>query len=500
MERNGGNMRLPNQFSYDLVILGGGSGGLTAARLAASLGARTLLIEKEHLGGECLHSGCVPSKSLIHVARLLSQAKQAQRFLDMPISVGVMMESVAAYIQEVKSFVQTTEEQYVEGVTVRFGTATFQSPTTLLLGEELITSHAFIIATGSRPAIPTIAGLAEGDYLTNETIFESLALPSSLAVLGGGPIGVELGQAFARLGIGVTILQRAERLLPREDPNVSAVLALALQADGVMILMQAQVTGVSRRGQTYVLTVGQGQQERSIEAEAILLAVGRRPNVGGLNLNAAGVACQERGIVVDAYLRTSTPHIFAIGDVIDGYHFSHVAAYQAAVAVRNALVPFGKQRADERVVPWCTFTDPQVARVGLTEAEAKPRYPNVRVVTFPYADIDRARTDSEPTGFLKLVLVGKREEIVGAHLVGAHAGELIGELGLAMRQRLPLSALRSTIHTYPTFSTGIQQLAFETYLQGTEAKRNRSIVQALLALRRFFARDSSHLSNGSEEL
>ena len=479
-------MRLPNQFTYDLVILGGGSGGLTAARLAASLGARTLLLEKERLGGECLHSGCVPSKSLIHIARLLSQARQAQRFLGMSSSVGIMMASVAAYIQEVKSVVQTTEEQYVEGVTVRFGHATFQSPTTLLLGEERITSRAFIIATGSRPAIPAIAGLSEGSYLTNETVFESLALPSSLAVIGGGPLGVELAQAFARLGSRVTILQRADRLLPREDPAVSEIVASTLQADGVTIFTQAHVTGVSRNGEMNVLTVKSGQSELRVEAAEVLLAVGRRPNVEGLNLKAAGVVYHEQGIVVDAFLRTSAPHIFAIGDVIGGYHFSHVAAYQAAIAVRNALVPFGKRRANERVVPWCTFTDPEAARVGLTEAEARSRYPRVRVVTFPYTDIDRARTDNEPTGFLKLVLAGKREEIVGAHLVGAHAGELIGELGLAMRQRLPLSALRATIHTYPTFSTGIQQLAFEAYLQGTEARRNRSIVQMFLALRRSF--------------
>jgi pyruvate/2-oxoglutarate dehydrogenase complex dihydrolipoamide dehydrogenase (E3) component len=479
-------MHLPNQFSYDLVILGGGSGGLTAARLAASLGARTLLIEKERLGGECLHSGCVPSKSLIHVARLVHQARAAQRFLGRQTSFDVTMPQVAAYIQEVKSFVQTTEEQHVDGVTVRFGTATFQAPTTLLLGEELITSRAFVIATGSRPAILTIPGLAEGGYLTNETVFESLALPSSLAVIGGGPIGVELGQAFARLGSRVTILQRADRLLPREDPEVSEVIANALLADGVTILTQSLVTGVSRHGETNILTVRQGQHERRVEAAAILLAVGRRPNVESLHLKAAGVAYREQGIVVDAFLRTSAPHIFAIGDVIGGYHFSHVAAYQAAVAVRNALVPFGKQRANERVVPWCTFTDPEAARVGLTPTEARSRYPSVRVVTFPYADIDRARTENKPTGFLKLVLAGKREEIVGAHLVGAQAGELIGELGLAMRQRLSLSVLRSTIHTYPTFSTGIQQLAFEAYLQGTEARRNRSIVQTLFTLRSFF--------------
>ncbi len=479
---------------YDLTILGGGSGGLTAAKLSASLGARTLLIEKERLGGECLHSGCVPSKSLIHVARLLHQVQAAQRFLEGAMTFDTHMPQVASYIQEVISQVQDTEQQAVSGVTVRFGTATFQSPTMLSLNGFSIRSHAFLIATGSRPALPLIPGLQETGYLTNETVFDLTALPSSLAILGGGPVGVEIGQAFARLGSRVTIFQRAERLLPREDPDVSAAIARALQADGITILTRTHVTGVSQHGERKVLTVREAQQERSLEAEAILLAVGREANVEGLNLEAAGVVCNEQGIVVNDVLRTSAPGVFALGDVIGGDHFSHVAAYQASVAVRNALVPFGQQRVDGKLIPWCTFTDPEAARVGLTPAEAEQHYKQVRVVTFPYADIDRARTDQEATGFLKLVLAGKREEIVGAHLVGAQAGELLGELTLAMQQHLPLSALRSTIHTYPTLSTGIQQLAFEAYLQGAELRRHRRMIQALLALRRLLKRET-HLSS-----
>jgi pyruvate/2-oxoglutarate dehydrogenase complex dihydrolipoamide dehydrogenase (E3) component len=476
-----------NSAHYDLTILGGGSGGLTAARLAASLGARTLLIEKERLGGECLHSGCVPSKSLIHVARLLTQARQAQRFVKGPISFEPQMPQVAAYIQEVIKQVQTSEQQAVEGVTLRFGDAAFQSSNTLSLNGERIRSRTFLIATGSQPALPAISGLEEAEYLTNETVFDLTALPSSLAVIGGGPVGVEIGQALARLGARVTIIQRAARLLPREDPDVSVAIADALQADGITIYTQAAVTEVSQRDELKILTMRQGQQERQVEAEAILLAVGRRPNVARLNLAAAGVACNERGIVVNEFLRTSAPSIFAVGDVIEGAHFSHVAAYQASTAVRNALLPFSQKRADAQIIPWCTFTDPEAARVGLTSAEAEQRYRQVRVVTFPYAEIDRARTDQESRGFLKLILAGKREQIVGAHVVGTQAGELLGELTLAMQQRLPLSALRNTIHTYPTLSTGIQQLAFEAYLQGAEGKRNRRFVQAVLALRHFWS-------------
>jgi pyruvate/2-oxoglutarate dehydrogenase complex dihydrolipoamide dehydrogenase (E3) component len=474
-----------NLMHYDLTILGGGSGGLTAARLAASLGARTLLIEKERLGGECLHSGCVPSKSLIHVARLLAQAKQAQRFAGESVSFEPQMPQVAAYIQEVIKQVQASEQQSIEGVTLRFGEAAFQSSNTLSLNGERIRSRAFLIATGSRPAVPTIPGLEEAGYLTNETVFDLTALPSSLTILGGGPVGVELGQALARLGTRVTIIQRAARLLPREDPDVSVAIAEALQADNISIYTQACATEVSQRDERKILTFRQGQQEQRIEAEAILLAAGRRPNVAGLDLAAAGVVCNERGIVVNRFLRTSAPSIFAIGDIIEGAHFSHVAAYQASIAVRNALLPFSQKRVDGKIIPWCTFTDPEAARAGLTLAEAERRYQQVRAVTFPYTEIDRARTDQEPRGFLKLILAGRREQIVGAHVVGAQAGELLGELTLATQQHLPLSALRGTIHTYPTLSTGIQQLAFEAYLQGAEGKRNRRFVQAVLALRHF---------------
>ncbi len=478
-------MQQKNDISYDLIILGGGSGGLTAARLATSLGARTLLIEKERLGGECLHSGCVPSKSLIHVANSIHQAQCVQRFSGKPLSIEPDMACVAASIQDVIEQVRETERPSVEGVTVRFGRATFRSPKTLLLDGTVLTGRAVVIATGSRPAVPSIPGLAETGYLSNETVFDLTTLPASLAIIGGGPIGVELGQAFARLGSRVTIIQRAARLLSREDPDVSSAIASALQADGVHILTHTQVVRVSTQGRDRVLTVQQDQHEQQVVVEAILLATGRLPNVEDLQLEAAGVVSSTQGIVVDRFLRTSAPAVYAIGDVIGGYHFSHVAASQAGTAVRNALVPFAKQRVDERVVPWCTFTDPEVGRVGLTPAEAANRYRRVRIVTLPYAEIDRAQTDEETVGFLKLVLAGKREEIVGAHLVGAHAGELLGELALAMRQHLPLSMLLSTIHPYPTFSTGLQQLAFEAYVQGASARRHRTLVQTLLTLRRF---------------
>ncbi|HEX6108116.1 MAG TPA: dihydrolipoyl dehydrogenase [Ktedonobacteraceae bacterium] len=469
---------------YDMTIIGGGSGGLTAARLATSLGANVLLIDKERLGGDCLNYGCVPSKSLIHVAQVVHQAKNAAKFGLMPANLDVDMANVSNYIQGVIGRVAEGEKVYTEGITVKFGNVSFNSDTELTLNGEKFTSRTTLIATGSRPLVPRIEGLEETGYLTNEDVFNLVHLPSSLVVVGGGPIGVELGQAFERLGTKVTIIEGLDHILPKEDPEVSATLAEILLSEGITIVTNAMFVKASRAGNKKVVTAKQGERLLTFEADEFLLTLGRRPNVEGLNLEAAGVAYDNKGIKVDEHLLTSAPNILAIGDVIGGYLFTHVAAYQAGVAVRNALVPIGKKKVDYRVVPWCTFTDPEAARVGLTPDEAEKQYKQVRIVKFPWADIDRAQAESETTGFIKLVLAGKKEEIVGAHMVGAHAGELLGEMALAMQHHLTINDILTTIHAYPTMSTGIQQTAFEAYLHGTGVISNRKIVRAVLSLRK----------------
>ncbi|HLG62121.1 MAG TPA: FAD-dependent oxidoreductase [Ktedonosporobacter sp.] len=468
---------------YDIAIIGGGSGGLTAARVATNLGANVLLIDKERLGGDCLNYGCVPSKSLIHVARVVQQAREAMQLGLTPANLGVDMARVSAYVQGVISRVQEAEKVYAEGATIKFGAVSFKSPTELVLNDEEITSRSIVIATGSRPAIPAIEGLQEVGYFTNEDVFDLTALPSSLAIIGGGPISVELGQAFERLGTKVTIIQRAERILPKEDPEVSATIVTVLQSEGIDIATETQVLKASRQGQKKVITVKQGTRVWNIEADEILLAVGRHPNVEGLNLAEAGIAYDSKGIKVDDYLQTSAPNVLAIGDVIGGYFFTHVAAYQAGIAVRNAVLPVGKKKVDYRVVPWCTFTDPEAARVGFTPQEAEQQYKQTRVVKLPWADIDRAQTENETTGFIKLVLAGKKDEIVGAHMVGAHAGELLGEMSLAMQHNLTINDIFNTIHAYPTMNTGVQQAAFEAYLESTGAVNNRRFVRTVLNLR-----------------
>jgi pyruvate/2-oxoglutarate dehydrogenase complex dihydrolipoamide dehydrogenase (E3) component len=469
---------------YDMTIIGGGSGGLTAARLATSLGANVLLIDKERLGGDCLNYGCVPSKSLIHVARIVHQAKNAAKLGLTPASIEVDMAKVNNHIQAVIGRVAESEKVYTEGVTVRFGEVSFKSATELTLNGETFTSRNTLISTGSRPLIPRIEGLEETGYLTNENVFNLLSLPSSLLIVGGGPIGVELGQAFRRLGTDVTIVEGLDRILPKEEPEVSATLTEVLRSEGINVVTNALFINAKRDGNKKFVIAKQGEMNLAIETDEIFLTIGRQPNVEGLNLEAARITYSNKGIQVNELLQTSAPNIFAIGDVIGGYLFTHIAAYQAGIAIRNALVPIGKKKADYRVVPWCIFTDPEAARVGLTIDEAENHHKQTRIVKFPVADIDRAQAESETRGFIKLVLAGKKEEIVGAHLVCAHAGELLGELALAMQHHLTINDILDTIHAYPTMSTGIQQTAFEAYLHGTGVSSNRKIVQTFLKLRK----------------
>ncbi|GCE21689.1 dihydrolipoyl dehydrogenase family protein [Dictyobacter kobayashii] len=478
---------------YDLTIIGGGSAGLTAAHLAQALGSKVLVIDKKRLGGDCLHYGCVPSKSLIHVARM-AWARQVDARLGLSSRYeGVDMAGVSAYIQDVIARVAAEEKAYTEGVTVRYGDVSFISPMRLRLNDEEIGSDNVLIATGSHPAIPAIEGLRETGYVTNEDVFDLTALPASLIVAGGGPVGVELAQAFGRLGTNVVIVQGPDRLLPREDPEVSERITGILKSEGIEIVTNTRVVKTYRSASGKKMVVARrGELMLRIEADELLLALGREPNIdgaqsgsdrAGLNLEAAGVRYSKKGIIVNEYLQTSAAHIFALGDVIGGYQFTHVASYQAGVAVRNALVPIFKQKVDYRVVPRCTFSDPEVASVGLTVSEALHQYKHVHVSKLPWAAIDRAQTAGETKGFIKLVLAGKKEEIVGAHMVGSGAGELLGEIALAMQHHLTINDIMNTIHPYPTLGTGLQQVAFEAYLHGPQTVRNRKLINQLARIR-----------------
>jgi pyruvate/2-oxoglutarate dehydrogenase complex dihydrolipoamide dehydrogenase (E3) component len=470
------------RYTYDITIIGGGSGGLTAARLAQALDARVCLVDKERLGGDCLHYGCVPSKSLIHVARVAEQARHAAAIGLVPAQLAVDMPKVTAYVQGVIDRAAQAEQTYTAGVDVRFGRFAFTSKHEFMLDGERFSSQSFIIATGSRPAIPPIDGLAESGFLTNEQAFDLMRLPPTLTVVGGGPIGCELAQAFARLGSTVTIVQGPDRLLSKEDPEVSQAIVETFAREGITVITGARMRRVWCDGADKVVVAQQGEEQFEVRGSEILVALGRVPNVEGLNLEGAGVAYAKQGVTVDQYLQTTTRNIYAIGDVIGGYLFSHVAAYHAGVAVRNVLVPIKRAKVSYAALPWVTFTDPEAARIGMTEEQAMRQGP-IRLMRFPWSAIDRAQAEAETHGFIKLVLGARNDHILGAHMVGAHSGELLAELALAIKHKLGLDAIFRTIHAYPTYTTGLQQAAFEAYLESQAFKHARALLRPVLSLR-----------------
>ncbi|HUY75706.1 MAG TPA: FAD-dependent oxidoreductase [Ktedonobacterales bacterium] len=462
-EQAAARYRQLTQARYDLVIIGGGSAGLSAAQLARTLGASVALVDREKLGGECLYTGCVPSKALLHAALVAATIRSAAavglRASLEPTDLDPVMTYVQHAIGRVYEVSDAPEHLLSRGIDVAFGETRFVSPQALSMNGETITARRFLIATGSHPAIPPIPGLREAGFLTNETIFSLRALPERLAVIGGGPVGCEFGQAFARLGSQVTLLQRPERLLPKDEPEASATLQARLETEGMTVALRAVVTEVTRSERGIILTVQVSGEMQQIAVDAILVATGRAPNVEGLDLEAAGVQYDaRRNVGVDKYLRTSNPRVYAAGDVTGGYRFTHAAALDARTAVRNALFP-GKRKRDTRVIPWATFTEPEVAHVGLTEAEARRQHgAAVRVDLQHFTGVDRAVTDDATSGFLKLVSASNGK-LLGAQLVGPRAGDNINEIALALDQRLTLSQIAATTHVYPTLALAIQQAA-----------------------------------------
>jgi len=376
------------------------------------------------------------------------------------------------------------------GVEVEFSAPRFVSPKELEIeteggGRRTVRARRFCVSTGSRPAPPPVEGLAEAGFLTNEEVFALESLPRSLVVLGGGPVGLELGQSFARFGSRVTVVEALGRLLPKEDEEVSAYVEGVMRGEGLEVWTEARAVRARTEGGEKVLTVARGGSEAELRAEEILVAAGRRPNVEELNLAAAGVEFDARGIRTDAYLRTTARHIYAAGDVTGHFPFTHMAAYEASVVVRNALFFWPlTQRADFRVVPWATYTDPEVARVGLTEREARGRHRRVRVYRAEFADNDRAQAEGEARGFAKFVCAGRRERLVGASIVGPHAGELIHEVVLALKMRLGLAALGSLTHVYPTLTQVNQQAGVAAVLRRINSPPARALMRRYLALRR----------------
>jgi len=459
-------MRTENEQQVDAIVIGGGTAGMTAAKEIARERSNVVLIEAARTGGDCLYTGCVPSKSLIASARMLHSIRNASEYgvvVDDPSLDLVQAMSRKTEIIDQISVVDSPAALEAAGVTVLSGKARFVSPKTIDVNGRTIESERIVIATGSRPTIPPIPGLQAAGYLTNEELLSLNDLPARLAVIGGGPTGLELGQVFSRFGCKVTIIEQATRVLDRDDKEGVALLANSLVGEGIELITGHTVTGIERDGLCKILRIANHDNfTRSIEADEILVAVGRTPNTADLNLGATGVVVGPSGIQVNDRLRTSVSHIWACGDVIGPPFFTHVADDQARTVAAGVL---GHRSSwDGRAIPWVTFTDPEVAGVGITEDAARQRYGDkLEVLRFPYEHIDRAVTEGQTNGLIKVLLAPGwmrgllGGEIVGAHIVGANAGEMIHQFAFLMAWRLPAGMLAKAVQTYPTFSLGGRQ-------------------------------------------
>ncbi|MGA8182371.1 MAG: FAD-dependent oxidoreductase [Terriglobia bacterium] len=476
---------------FDMVVIGGGAAGLTAAGLSASLGAKTALIEENKLGGDCTWTGCIPSKALLKAARVAQSIRTADRYglnaSEPQFDFSRVMERVHEIQAAIYEEADAPPVYEKMGIEVVEGKAQFISPRQVEVldpggGRRQFSSRFFVIATGGRPAIPPIEGLAVTPCLTSETVFSISKLPSKMIVLGAGPIGVEMSQAFRRLGSEVAVLDSERGILRRDDNELSELLRRHLTGEGVTFLLGSMVRRIEQAGGTIRVTFQQvsSPAESAVEGDALLLATGRQPNIDGLGLEAAGVQSSRGGITVDRRCRTSAANIFACGDVTGLYQFTHMSEHMAKVAVTNALLRF-KMSVDINNVPWCTYTDPELAHVGASEIELKNRKQRYAVYRFPFSKIDRAVTDRETTGMVKVLARKFDGKIFGASILGAHAGDMIGEFALAMRNKVTLRNMADTIHPYPTYALGNRRAADQWYVR----KQSRMFVRLLRLIFRY---------------
>ena len=457
----------PARFDRNIVVIGGGSAGLVTSYIAAAVKAKVTLVEKHKLGGDCLNTGCVPSKALIRSAKFLSHISRAAEFGIASASARVEFSDVMNRVQAVIKTVEPHDsaERYTElGVDVVQGSAKIVSPWEVDITREdgstqRLTTRSIVIATGARPFVPPIPGIEEVGYLTSDNVWNLRELPKRLVVLGGGPIGSEMTQAFARLGAKVTQVEMGDRIMVREDPEVSALVTQRFRSEGIEVLLKHQARQFTiENGEKILIAEHQGEDVR-IPFDAVLVAVGRAANLKGFGLEALGIPT-GRTIDTNEFLQTNYPNIYAAGDVAGPFQFTHTAAHQAWYAAVNALFdPFKKFRADYSVIPWATFVEPEVARVGLNEIEAKEKGIPYEVTTYGIDDLDRAIADSEAHGFLKVLTVPGKDKILGVTIVGEHAGDLIAEYVLAMKQGIGLNKILGTIHIYPTLAEANKYVA-----------------------------------------
>ncbi|HEX4952143.1 MAG TPA: mercuric reductase [Thermoanaerobaculia bacterium] len=469
---------------YHLVVVGGGTAGLVSAAGAAGLGARVALVERALLGGDCLNYGCVPSKGVIRAARAWAEARAAaERFGGPEVTgsgdFGAAMERMRALRADISTH-DSAERFAGLGVDVFLGDGRFVAADAVEVGGKRLTFKRAVVATGARAAALPIPGLAEAGFFTNETVFTLTQLPARLAVIGAGPIGCELAQSFARFGSRVTLLDVAPQILIREDRDAAAIVERALVADGVGLELGVQIARVERRGGEKVLHLTRDGQANEVAADAILLAVGRKPNVEGLGLEAAGVTYGKTGVQVDDHLRTTNRRVFAAGDVASRFQFTHAADAMARIVIQNALF-MGRAKASSLVMPWCTYTSPEVAHVGLYENDAKEQGIAIDTLTLPLSGVDRAKLDGDQEGFLRLHLKQGTDRILGATAVAEHAGDLLGEIYLAATHGIGLGKIASVIHPYPTQVEVIKKAA-DTWRRGKLTPGVKKLLGFLLKL------------------
>jgi pyruvate/2-oxoglutarate dehydrogenase complex dihydrolipoamide dehydrogenase (E3) component len=469
---------------YNLVVIGAGTAGLVSAAGAAGLGAKVALVERELMGGDCLNVGCVPSKALIRSARAFADTQRTAAYglgvtRDSRVDFTAVMERMRR-LRAALSSKDGAERFQGLGVDVFLGEGRFSGPDTVEVGGKTLRYSRAVIATGSRAASLPIPGLDQAGFLTNETIFSLSSLPERLLVIGAGPLGCELAQAFRRFGSYVALLEAEPGILPREDREAAEILRRKLLRDEIDLVEGCRIQAVEGRRGEKLVTLECGGQRRTIPCDEILVAGGRKPAVGGLNLEAAGVEYDDRtGVKVDDRLRTTNPRVFAAGDICSQYKFTHVSDAMARIVIQNALF-FGRECASALTVPWCTYTDPEIAHVGLYEHEARDR--GIAVTTFvqPLSEVDRAVLDGETEGFVKVHVREGSDEILGATVVASHAGEILSELTLAMVGKLGLSTIAQTIHPYPTQAEAIRKI-------GDAYNRTRLTPRVSWLLRRWLA-------------
>ncbi len=472
---------------YNLVVLGAGTAGLVTAAGAAALGAKVALVERHLMGGDCLNVGCVPSKGIIRSARAMADVRDAHRYgIEVPEGSRVDFPAVMERMRRLRAQISPNDsvQRFQElGIDVYLGSARFVDRGSVEVGGQRLTFSKAVIATGARAAAPPIPGLEDAGYLTNETLFGLTELPRRLAVIGAGPIGCEMAQTFARFGAEVHLLEKTDHILPREDRDAAELVEQSFAADGVNLVKMCGILSIVADSGAKTIHYNTNGAEASIEVDEILVGVGRAPNVDQLDLEAAGVVYDARkGIEVNEYLQTSNKRIYAAGDVCFAYKFTHTAEVLAAIAIQNSLF-MRTRKSSAMTIPWCTYTDPEVAHVGLYESEAEQKGIAVETFVHSFAEVDRAVLEGEENGFVKVHVRRGTDQILGATIVARHAGEMISELTLAMVGKIGLGTLASTIHPYPTQAEAIKKTG-SAYYRTRLTPRVKNLMSRWLAWRR----------------